>query len=121
MSLLEIFAILIIHWIADFLCQTTNQATKKSESFSALIGHTWTYSVIWYWVCFLLAMGEILPASILWFPLITFIFHTLTDYYTSKICKKFYVDNNLYGFFSTIGFDQILHYVQLFLTYQLLK
>jgi len=62
----------------------------------------------------------------LFFP-ITFILHTLTDYFTSKIVKyKFnkkhygsFIPN--FGAFTIIGLDQLLHYIQLFLTYYLLK
>lgn len=46
-----------------------------------------------------------------------FTLHWFTDYVTSKITGKFYSQQKWYGFFTTIGFDQVLHYVQLFTIY----
>ena len=60
------------------------------------------------------------------FPLITFVFHTLTDYFTSKIVSRKFANQEYgspipnFGAFTVIGFDQVLHYVQLFLTYHFL-
>ena len=55
---------------------------------------------------------------------ITFIAHTVTDYFTSKIVSKRFENKHFgskipnLGAFTVIGFDQILHYVQLILTYE---
>jgi hypothetical protein len=57
---------------------------------------------------------------------ITFISHFITDYITSRIVKRKFENNEYgspipnFGAFSIIGFDQVLHYTQLFLTYQFL-
>lgn len=66
-----------------------------------------------------------------WFVLsfvgITFICHTATDYVTSRIVSKKFAKGHYgsaipnFGAFTIIGFDQILHYIQLFLTYYILK
>ena len=56
---------------------------------------------------------------------ITFVLHTLTDFLTSKVVhglfenKKFGSPIPNLGAFSAIGFDQVLHYIQLVLTYYL--
>jgi hypothetical protein len=57
---------------------------------------------------------------------LTFLCHFITDYITSRIVKKRFEDKyygspipNL-GAFTVIGFDQVLHYAQLFLTYYFL-
>jgi hypothetical protein len=61
------------------------------------------------------------------FVFITFVLHTTTDYYTSRIVSKKFANNHYgspipnFGAFSIIGFDQVLHYVQLFLTYYYLR
>ena len=75
---------------------------------------------------------------------ITFICHTITDYFTSRLNSKLWAKATYWGsdemkrlypidcpenkhgkyvhnFFVSIGFDQVLHYIQLFLTYSLLK
>jgi len=44
MALLEVFSILIIHWFADFVLQTDEQAKGKSKNFNDLLSHTFTYS-----------------------------------------------------------------------------
>jgi len=52
--------------------------------------------------------------------------HTITDYFTSKITSRLYAQGKFgstipnLGFFSMIGFDQVLHYGQLLLTFHLL-
>jgi hypothetical protein len=63
----------------------------------------------------------------LYFWIITFVAHTITDYFSSiivsnKFAKKEYetsIPNT--GPFTIIGIDQVLHYIQLFGTYYLLQ
>ena len=65
--------------------------------------------------------------QLLYFFPITFISHTITDYFTSRIVSKRFKDGHLgsaipnLGAFTVIGFDQVLHYIQLFTTFLLLK
>ena len=54
------------------------------------------------------------------FFFITFLSHTITDYFTSRINKKLWEKGDTHNFFVFVGLDQILHYFQLFLTYKLL-
>ena len=76
--MIDIIFILLIHWIADFIFQTRNQANNKSRSLTALLSHTTVYSLCW------LILWPILGLNTLWFVGITFLTHTLTDYFTSK-------------------------------------
>jgi len=117
MNLIEIFSILIIHWVADFVLQTDKQAKGKSTSWDCLLSHTIVYSIIWLIISII--YGGITNSNpiILLFAPITFICHTATDYYTSRANSQLYKEGNTHGFFVSIGFDQILHYIQLFLTY----
>lgn len=127
MSLIEIFSILLIHWFADFVLQTDKQAKGKSKNWSDLLLHTFNYSLVW------LLFGVI---SSLWFSqeyhilignrlsyffIITFVAHTITDYFTSRLNSRLYAKGDIHNFFVSVGFDQVLHYVQLFLTYYYLK
>jgi len=113
MNLIEIFSILIIHWIADFWLQSDKMAKGKGKNWKDLISHTGLYTITFFiGGAFLLN-----DARVVIFCLITFILHTITDYFTSRLNSKLYKEGNNHGFFIAIGGDQILHYVQLFLTY----
>jgi hypothetical protein len=112
-----ILFIIIVHWFADFVMQTDEEAKGKSYDNKKLLSHTATYSFIWLWTSLWLSLILDLPKSFIWFAPITFVCHTITDYYTSRINKKLWMKNNYHGFFISVGFDQVLHYVQLFLTY----
>lgn len=126
MSLTEIFAILIIHWIADFVLQTDKQAKGKSKNWIDLLSHTFNYSLVWCIPFVILGLIGYkhydfgFEQELVWFPLITFIFHTITDYYTSRLNSKLWSEGKVHNFFISVGFDQVLHYVQLFTTYWLL-
>lgn len=122
MNLIEIFSILIIHFLADFVLQTDKQAKGKSKSWKPLIDHTLSYTLCWipflyFTIWFLNIEGVNLLG--LFLP-ITFVAHTITDYFTSRINSKLWAQGKTHLFFVSVGFDQILHYVQLFLTYWLL-
>lgn len=122
-GLIELFFILIVHWIADFICQTDEQAKNKSKSNIALLTHTSIYTVVW--IVALFAIYYIYPIldpfTTLKFAIVTFILHTITDYFTSRLNTKLYKEGDIHNFFVSVGFDQVLHYVQLILTYYYLK
>jgi len=126
MNLIEIFSILGIHWFADFVLQTDEQAKGKSKNWNNLIEHTFFYSIIWFIIGFILLIYHfniemvsfrLFALNILLFTLITFICHTVTDYYTSRLNSKLWKQGKVHNFFVSVGFDQYLHYIQLFLTY----
>lgn len=121
MNLIEIFSIILIHWFADFVMQTDAQAKGKSKEMYWLISHTVIYSMIW--APFILMGAYYLKYSlnVVWFIPITFIAHTITDYFTSRLNTKLWNKGDIHNFFVSIGFDQVLHYIQLFTTYYLLK
>ena len=138
MTLIEIFIILIVHWIADFWLQTDKQAKGKSKNWNDQLNHTITYSLVWLFIGGCIYLQQFKPynpehnkiMNVYWnhwiprgmlFVLITFIIHTITDYFTSRLNSKLWQKGEVHYFFVAIGGDQILHYIQLFLTYQLLK
>ena len=49
-KLTEIFFIIIIHFIGDFVLQTDKQAKGKSKNWSDLLMHTLTYSITFFWI-----------------------------------------------------------------------
>lgn len=126
-----VLIILFIHWFADFVLQTSKQAQGKSKNWNDLLSHTATYSMVWYGVMVILSIwgnhfnGPSIddmgwsPLMIL-FPVITFICHTITDYFTSRLNTYLWNKKDIHNFFVSIGFDQFLHYIQLLLTYYLL-
>ena len=128
MTLTIIFTILLIHWIADFVLQDEKWAIGKSKNWGDLLSHTFFYSYVWtlailFFVDYSYEHNIIRAIE---FGTITFIFHTITDYFTSRIVSRKFerkeygtsIPNT--GAFTIIGFDQLLHYLQLFLTYQYL-
>ena len=117
-SIYVIFSILLIHWVADFCLQSDWQAKNKSKEWIALLSHTTIYSLCW--VPFIAVIGNNNLTTTCLFVFITLICHTITDYFTSRLNTKLWNAGKTHNFFVSIGFDQVLHYVQLFLTYYLL-
>lgn len=144
MNILTIIIIIILHWIADFVLQTDKMAKGKSKNWSDLLGHTFLYSCVWFAATIFGALILRYSVNVIYyFFLITFILHTITDYFTSRLNSKLYAKveyyralkgtdiNNIeyydkqeglavHNFFMAIGFDQLLHYIQLFLTYYII-
>lgn len=129
-----LFGILLIHWFADFVLQTHKQSTNKSKSNYHLTMHVLTYTFFWsiccstyVWFFYVINTdGEysMLPHGnmlVILFPTITFVCHWITDYFTSRLNSYLYNKGDVHNFFVSIGFDQILHYVQLLITFQLLS
>jgi hypothetical protein len=114
--------ILFAHWVADFIFQAEVWANNKSKSFKALLKHTVTYSVVLTVYLMIMTVDFDLSKALL-LLLITFVCHTFTDYFTSKVVSKMFANKHYgepipnFGAFTVIGFDQLLHYLQLFLTY----
>ena len=120
-------SLLVLHFVSDFLFQTDWMALNKSKSNKALTIHAAVYSLLF------LAFG-------LRFAAITFLAHWITDYFTSKWTSKLwffrelpatvqyegeepihlweYVDGKRHWFFVAIGFDQLIHFVTLALTWR---
>ena len=124
MFTLSVIFFLLIHWFGDFVLQTDKQAKGKSKNWTDLLSHTATYSAVWLIpITFLWPNGwdtiQYVTAS-LSFVGITFVAHTITDYFTSRLNSRLWASGQVHNFFVAVGFDQILHYVQLFLTYQFL-
>lgn len=111
-------AILLFHFIADFVLQTDWQATNKSHNNRALLRHTAVYAsamALMMWLFLILPFG-----SAIRFGIITFVIHTAQDYWTSRVNAQLWKEGKRHTFFVSVGFDQWLHFVQLFLTFYLL-
>ena len=118
-SLWVVLAILLIHWIADFILQTDEEAKGKSSSWRCLLSHTLTYSFVFFIASLMYGAVDYNVRFLLFSP-ITFIAHTATDYYTSRVNAQLWKEQRTHAFFVSVGFDQLLHFAQLLITFQLL-
>ncbi len=127
------FLIIFVHWVADFIFQAEEWANNKSKSNLHLYKHVLTYSAIWVLpICLMLGVErphettEWYVYSTLLFFVLTFCCHFITDYITSRIVSRKFANKEYgspilnFGAFTVIGFDQVLHYAQLFLAFHLL-
>lgn len=115
LSLVHVIAILVCHFIGDFILQSDDMAINKSTSNGWLTKHVVMYCfplTIFYMV--LLSTNAITPLAYILVLTLNFIFHWSTDYVTSRVASKFYKDGERGKFFKTIGFDQLIHGVTLF-------
>ncbi len=125
-----IFSILSVHFISDFILQTQDQAVNKSISNKYLARHVFNYSLLtticWVFLfhCVIaIPFYEKIPSgkiNIILVFFVTFISHFITDYITSRWSKKLWEKKSTHDFFVVIGFDQLLHFVQLFSMYYFL-
>lgn len=109
---------MLVHGLADFALQTHWQATNKWNDLKALGKHVGTYTGVWLFAGFLLFSN---PFQVLAFALITGACHFVTDLWTSKLTHECFGEQDFHNGFVVIEFDQLLHYTQLFLTYEILK
>ena len=117
-SFFEVSILLFAHYIADFLFQTHWMAKGKSSSLLKLSVHIGTYTLVLFVCCFFLVLirPEITMSMIAAFAIISGLFHFAVDFFTSKITSYQHKNNMMgsdtvpnFGFFSTIGADQLLH------------
>lgn len=126
-TLITVLSILFFHWLFDFVFQTDKQAKGKSNNWKDLLSHTSIYSISWLLPICVLFGANFKTQTTEWYVLnsvafafITFVAHTITDYFTSRLNSKLWKEQKVHNFFVSIGFDQWLHYVQLLTTYYFL-
>ena len=108
---------LFVHWVADFVLQTEQMANNKSTSNYWLGMHVGVYTLTTILSWFILFSIVGLHATLLQYVLAAlsiFVMHFITDYITSRITGRYYKNKKYRLFFTTIGFDQWLHYLQIF-------
>lgn len=109
---------LFVHWVSDFVLQSQKMALNKSTSNYWLGIHVMVYSLstILMWdILFLFLDLSISFLQYLSAFVSIFLMHFITDYITSRITSYYYKNNKNHEFFVTIGFDQLLHYFQIFI------
>ena len=108
--------VIFAHWVADFVCQTHWQASNKSKNWNALTRHVASYMAVMGALCAPIFMLRGVTVYWVAFVVITFAAHFVTDAITSRITSRLYAKGDWHNFFVVVGFDQVLHYTQLFLT-----
>ena len=114
-----IISILAIHFIADFICQTDEQAKGKSKDNWVLFDHVLNYTTITtvlyclliYPIVFINKFHFVIVYGI---ALLIFITHYGQDWITSRINSKLWADGKVHLFFVGIGLDQLIHFATLF-------
>lgn len=112
-----------MHLFADFCMQTKNQAMSKSSNNKMLASHVTDYTffmvLVFTILCLLISPKDLFGKQAL-FAIITWSFHFGTDYVSSRLTKAAREKEQYYGingFFAIISYDQMLHFIQIFLTY----
>lgn len=115
MDISILICILAIHYVFDWVFQSRNMAEKKSNSLKWLGIHCFVYTLG------LSSLMVLLPDYFSWvWVLANGCLHFLVDFVSSKMTSYHYKKNQMSKFWRTIGFDQYLHYLCLFLTYNFL-
>ena len=104
LSVTTVIFIMTIHFIADFILQSSWMAKNKSKSNKALLAHVSVYTLV---------LAIISP---LW-ALVNGILHFIVDYITSRVTSHLWSKGDTHNFFVVIGLDQLLHTVCLLYTY----
>lgn len=111
-------AVVIAHFIGDFVLQSNNMATRKSKEFVYLLSHVSIYSMT-----MLMIVGPILvyyfnvdSRNLSLFFYVTFFAHLVTDFFTSKVNSMLWEEQKYSRFFISLGLDQCFHYIGLILT-----
>ena len=118
-SLYLIFSLIGLHFVADFLMQSSWMAINKSKNNNALIAHVYAYTMTLGVGAILLSLGNFYNFILPWM-IINGILHFITDYVTSRITSRLLKSNSFRWFFVVIGIDQCIHYACLFSTFMLI-
>lgn len=112
----QFVALLVTHWVADFVLQTHWQASNKSKDNEALLRHVGTYTL-----CLAVASAGIFGQGPAWlaFVALNSALHFATDYFTSRASSRLF-GKDWHNFFVIVGFDQLLHQVTLAVTMALI-
>jgi hypothetical protein len=106
LSIYTVINLLFVHWVGDFILQSDAMAKGKSSENKWLFLHCLVYSSL-----FALVYID------LWFGLLLFITHFVTDYFTSRINKKLWEEQKVHDFFVMVGFDQLIHFVTILILF----
>lgn len=91
-DILWVIHLLVLHWFADFICQSDWMATNKSNNWMALSAHVAVYTIV-LWVGLILPNFRHGVTSDVWFADAVFVLvngglHFITDAITNRITSK---------------------------------
>lgn len=116
MSYSEIMYLLVAHFIADYVFQSTYTGMNKSKIFTVMVKHIFIYTSVLAVLC--LPLFLFVPyGTFFTFIVCNAVMHMITDAITSRLSTKYYEQGRIYAFWKVIGIDQLAHYAVLFYTY----
>src|SRR5258708_24793839 len=103
-QLVSYLALLVSHWIADFVLQTHWQATNKSKNNIALSHH-----VLVYTACLAAISALLFGSGRLWLLFVAGngLLYFVTYYFTSPVGFRLYPKHDLHRFFLFAVFDPV--------------
>jgi hypothetical protein len=103
-------ALLVIHWVGDYVCQSRWMGDNKSKRLDALAAHVGVYTLV-------LAVGSatIFPIGhgLALFVAGNCAAHAATDFVTSRAIASLWAKKRAYETFLVMGADQLIHQVTL--------
>lgn len=123
-SITTVLLILGIHYVCDFLLQANKWAESKYKLVEGLLPHALMYIIsttLFYAAFGLFSDSATNNAK---FVILNFLMHLLTDAISSNVTHHQFANKQYgssipnIGAFTTIGADQLLHYIVLFITYK---
>ena len=123
LTFILILIMIIGHWLGDFTFQSPNLVANKHKNFSQQCTHALVYGSVWLVIgilLFVFGLPGLNLISIFLFFGITVLTHLLVDETVSKFGYKYLYNDNPNDFLGVMHIDQLLHYLQLYLTFKLL-
>ncbi len=105
--------IMLSHFLADFVCQSHEMATKKYNNLNWLLAHVGVYTL----VLFLLMWPVVGLYASFSFAVLNGLAHLIVDFVTSKGTHYFFEKKDYHNGFVVVGLDQLIHVSILFLTF----
>lgn len=123
-SIFWLIPIYFVHWFCDFIMQDQHTRENKWNNNSTLAYHIFCYAsipVFGFIAILCLGFGQFMSVKLIgliWLFLGINIFsHWLIDYITSRESHKHFAVNDYWTGFNVVGFDQMLHYLILTISF----
>ena len=115
--MLVISGILAVHFVADFVFQSSQMATNKSKSIKWLSIHVAVYGLVSLLSTLVVSKTLFNWGDVMMWWALNVLLHFIVDFFTSKVTSKLWEQKKMRLFFTMIGFDQLLHNICLIGTY----